>query len=238
MAISRIKNWVAEILEPTDLNAEFNNILNNATSLISPLTANLAAGSNKITGLAAATANGDAVRYEQLGWTLIQTQDASASATIDFTSGLSTTYSQYIILLKNIVPVTNDVELWLRVSQSAAFLSGASDYWYTWLSHTTAPADTNESSSGNTRLQLSTAMSNVASKSLSGMIQFSDPAGTGNNKSFIWRNVWGSSAATLRGSSGVGEFQLNTTAIDGLRFLMSTGSIASGTFALYGVRKT
>jgi len=42
MALSRIKNWVPlEILFAADLNAEFNNILNSALSLISPLTANL-----------------------------------------------------------------------------------------------------------------------------------------------------------------------------------------------------
>ena len=41
MALARIKVWAAEVLTYADLNAEFNNILNNATSLISPLVANL-----------------------------------------------------------------------------------------------------------------------------------------------------------------------------------------------------
>lgn len=39
MALARIKTWISEILTAADLNAEFNNILNNATSLISPATA-------------------------------------------------------------------------------------------------------------------------------------------------------------------------------------------------------
>ena len=39
MAISRVKTWTAETLTADDLNAEFNNILNNATSLVSPVTA-------------------------------------------------------------------------------------------------------------------------------------------------------------------------------------------------------
>ena len=38
MALARIKTWISEILTAADLNAEFNNILNNAISLISPLT--------------------------------------------------------------------------------------------------------------------------------------------------------------------------------------------------------
>jgi len=42
MALSRVKTWIAaETLTASDLNAEFNNILNNAISLISPTTAAL-----------------------------------------------------------------------------------------------------------------------------------------------------------------------------------------------------
>ena len=41
MALSRVKTWIAaEVLLASDLNAEFNNLINNAGSLISPATAN------------------------------------------------------------------------------------------------------------------------------------------------------------------------------------------------------
>ena len=53
MALARVKVWVAgEILTAADLNAEFNNILNNPTALISPFTANLNANGKQITNLA------------------------------------------------------------------------------------------------------------------------------------------------------------------------------------------
>jgi hypothetical protein len=51
MALARVKTWVREVLTFADQNAEFDNILNNALSLISPLTGNLAAGDNDLTGL-------------------------------------------------------------------------------------------------------------------------------------------------------------------------------------------
>lgn len=60
MALGRLKNWVAEVLTYSDLNSEFNNILNGANSLISPFTADVAAGGFKITGLGAGTARTDA----------------------------------------------------------------------------------------------------------------------------------------------------------------------------------
>lgn len=41
MSLARVKTWAAEVLGYADLNAEFNNILNNASSLISPALANL-----------------------------------------------------------------------------------------------------------------------------------------------------------------------------------------------------
>ena len=52
MAISRVKSWIAgEVLTASDLNAEFNNLLNQALALISPLTGNLDFNGNKATNL-------------------------------------------------------------------------------------------------------------------------------------------------------------------------------------------
>lgn len=41
MALARVKNWTAEVLTYSDLNAEFNSILNNVSSLICPITFHL-----------------------------------------------------------------------------------------------------------------------------------------------------------------------------------------------------
>ena len=54
MALARVKNWVEEELLFADLNAEFNNVLNNALSLISPLTGSLDINGNSLTLDAAA----------------------------------------------------------------------------------------------------------------------------------------------------------------------------------------
>ena len=55
MAISRVKTWTAETLTASDLNAEFDNIIDNTLFAVSPLTANLAAGGFIITGLGLGT---------------------------------------------------------------------------------------------------------------------------------------------------------------------------------------
>lgn len=51
IALSRVKTWSSgETLTASDLNAEFNNTLNNSLAMISPLTGNLAVGGNDVTG--------------------------------------------------------------------------------------------------------------------------------------------------------------------------------------------
>lgn len=49
MSIARVKVWGDEILTASDLNGEFNNIINNALALISPLTGTLDVDGNTIT---------------------------------------------------------------------------------------------------------------------------------------------------------------------------------------------
>lgn len=66
MALGRLKTWIAEILTYSDLNSEFNNILNNANALISPFTANVAAGGFKLTGLGAGSALADSATLQQV----------------------------------------------------------------------------------------------------------------------------------------------------------------------------
>lgn len=67
MAISVFKTFSAgEVLTASDLNSSLTQIINNAADLISPFTKNIAAGSFKITGLAAGSAAGDSVRFEQI----------------------------------------------------------------------------------------------------------------------------------------------------------------------------
>ena len=64
MALSRVKTWIAlEVLTASDLNAEFNSILNNALSLISPLTGNLLFGGFRADNLADGSVSTPAMNF-------------------------------------------------------------------------------------------------------------------------------------------------------------------------------
>ena len=75
MALSRVKTWIAgEVLNASDLNTEFNSILNNAVSLVSPFTGAVDFDGNTITL--------DAAAATQLV--------SSAAVSFNFTSGAKT----------------------------------------------------------------------------------------------------------------------------------------------------
>src|SRR3990167_8133940 len=62
-------------------------------------------------------------------WIKISSATASASATINFT-GLTNTYSTYVVTISNLAPATDATTLWMRTSTDggASYDAGASDY--------------------------------------------------------------------------------------------------------------
>ncbi|MGH9876208.1 MAG: hypothetical protein ACRD5H_01090 [Nitrososphaerales archaeon] len=85
MAISRLKTWAnAEVLTAADLNGEFNNIINNALSLVSPLTGNLDVNNFRLNNLNLGTVGSPAVNFSSDTNTGIF---SSAVDTVDVTAG-------------------------------------------------------------------------------------------------------------------------------------------------------
>jgi hypothetical protein len=84
MALSRLTNWTdGDILTSAALEAEFDNIYNNALTLISPLTGNLAAGGNIITGIGAGSAASPSLQVRETDTGVY----SSGAGILDFTVG-------------------------------------------------------------------------------------------------------------------------------------------------------
>jgi len=206
------------------------------------ITANIPMSTFKFTGLGAGSASTDSVRYGQLGMTLISTASASTSAAIDFTSGIDSTYDEYMISLTNIVPATDDTTLLVRVSEDggSTFKAGSTDYTYAYNSEQEAGADTSSGSTGASAIRLGVSMSSTASAGgWCGELRFFAPAGTTQKKLFTFSGGWPRTSSTdFRCINGAGRFVLDTNAINGIRFICGVGNITSGNFALYGIKKT
>ena len=170
-------------------------------------------------------------------WVLLETQTASTSATIDFTSGIDDTYTCYAIQITDLLPATDIVDILMTLS-----VDGGSNYLSSNYAHYTATGKANsatltgEASNGDTSIPLtSDPMGNAAGESLSGLIYISNPASTARYKIINYHIGYFSSSPLLFYYSGSATYQGATTAINAIRFAASSGNITSGTFKLYGI---
>jgi hypothetical protein len=177
---------------------------------------------------------------------LLSTQTASASATISFTTGLDSTYDEYIFKFIDIHPATDAVTFNFNMSTD----SGSN---YNVTKTTTffrALHNEDDVSSGvgyqttqdlaqSTAFQPLAAISlgNGADESCSGTLTLFNPASTVYVKHFISTfNLYDADNVTR--NPYVAGYGNTTSAVNAVRFQMSSGNIDDGIIKLYGVKKS
>jgi hypothetical protein len=180
------------------------------------------------------------------GLVFLASATASNSASIDFTSGIDSTYDHYIIEIDGLKAATDQTNLLMRVYDTtlAAWQSDAADYQ--WAGRIIV--NTNEglaSSTGDSSMNLTTALgtlsiSNADPYRAAYQIHLFNPSNTTYAKNIMWDGAYRTAAASnyIARIAGAGTYTGTTNAITGLRFLMSSGNITSGSFYLYGVKKS
>ncbi len=168
------------------------------------------------------------------GWVLLSSQIASASSSIDFTA-FSSSYNFYRIECYGIVPATDTAALYMRTSSNGgtSFDAGSSDYHYISTYSTTAPATSQLTSAGAAFMQLFNSLGSSTGEHLACTVDISGMSGT-TYKPVRWQG-WLYNSAALAVSFTGGGMRASTSAINAVRFVMSTGNIASGTFKLFGM---
>ena len=172
---------------------------------------------------------------------LISTVTASSSATIEFTSGIDSTYKEYQFHFTDIHPATDNVDFMVL------FRDGSSAFDAT-VTSTSFDAYHNEADDAtglayNTGMDLAQATSgqkliedqgNDNDQCGSGILHLFDPSSTTFVKHFIART-----RNTHHGNYTADEFVAGycnvTAAIDGVQFKFSSGNIDAGTIKMYGV---
>ena len=176
---------------------------------------------------------------------LLSTQTASASATISFTTGLDSTYDEYIFKFINIHPSVDNSEFQFNMSTDSgsnynvtktgtffrAFHNendGATTLGYL------AEQDTAQTTDFAT-LSLNTGNDN--DHSCSGYLELFNPSSTTYVKHWISRisDVTGSDIQGERFIAGYGN---TTSAVNAIQFKFDTGNIDDGVIKLYGVKKS
>ena len=175
--------------------------------------------------------------------TLLQTQTASSSSSIDFTSNIDSTYPIYLFKFINIHPATNSTDFDFQVS-----INGGSGYgvnitstWFqsahneagttTGLSYETAE-DLAQSTSFQT---LNQDMKNDADSSNSGNLFLFNPSSTTFVKHFMGTNQC-MQQTPFSVQSFCAGYVNTTSAVNAIQFKMSSGNIDSGTIKLFGIK--
>jgi hypothetical protein len=180
-----------------------------------------------------------------LGLVLIQTQTASSSATIDFTTGLDDTYDSYILVISSAKPATNDVEAWLRVGTGAGPTYQTTNYIW-GLQAFVIGAATVSAGTGNSGTTTAIGLSETVAgqkvgsssgNNFSGEIKFNNPE-VADYCEILYDSVYSRATANQTDRiTGGGRYNV-TGAITAIRFMFSSGNITSGRFSLYGRRKS
>lgn len=172
---------------------------------------------------------------------LIGSATASNDATISFT-GLTSSYSSYMLIFDSVVPATDIVSFYMRTSTNAgsSYDSGASDYAWTrmrWRVTTgSSVTDLSEGDYTSDALILTNNIGSDSNEMLSGELRLYNPSGT-NYTQANWKIMYVDNGASLQAVSGSG-FRLSAADVDAIQFLFSSGNIESGNFYLYGLKNS
>ena len=175
--------------------------------------------------------------------THIATQTASSSASLSFTSGIDSTYKEYIFYFVNIHPATDQADFSFNFS-----VDTGSNYNVTKTS--TFFKSQHQGSSGNygsldyfangdlaqsTNFQeLTEALDNGNTSSVSGSLTIFNPSSTTFVKHYLYKDSeFGNDDFAV--NSFVAGYGNTTSAVDAIQFKMSSGNIDSGQILLFGL---
>jgi len=176
------------------------------------------------------------------GLTKISSVTASSSSTLSFTSGIDSTYKEYMFKFINIHPAEAEHFTFQASTNGGTSYGVTLTSTYFHATHDEADSSTSltyvagkDLAQSTSYLRVSDSTSTDADESTSGELYLFNPSSTTFIKHFMSR----SSVAATGGKDGFVAGYFNTTsAIDAIQFKMSSGNIDSGVIKMYGLSKS
>ena len=176
------------------------------------------------------------------GLNLISTQTASSDSTISFTSGIDSTYKEYIFKFINCHPSANAAELQFNLSVDSGSnynVTKTSSYFHAEHNESGSTSDLTYLSSRD--LAQSTSFQTLHQgtgtdndQSVSGFLHLFEPSSTTFVKNFL-SQISSYKDDDFNQNTFVGGYGNTTSAVDAVQFKFSSGNIDSGVIKLYGV---
>jgi hypothetical protein len=193
---------------------------------------------NNVTALNAAIATGNMV--------LLSSQTASASASISFTTGIDSTYKQYQFWFIDVHPATDGVNFQFNMSTDSGSnynVTKTTTFFRTYHnendSQNALEYNASKDLAQSTAFQrLSDDMTNDADGSCGGTLTIFNPSNTTYVKHFL-------ATTSTMAASGANRYNYElfaagygntTSAINAVRFQMSSGNIDDGTILMFGIK--
>jgi len=145
----------------------------------------------------------------------LSTQTASSSASLSFTSLITSTYPVYFIKIRSLIPATDATNLLLTFSTDNGSTYLSTNYLWSNYHITSGGAPTQTKSASDSSIHVCETASSTSTNN-------------GINMEFYCFGFGTAVVPAIMGNTG-------TTAINAIKFAMSAGNIASGTISLYGM---
>ncbi len=177
-----------------------------------------------------------------ISWRTLATLTPSGVAAVTSTTHLTATYKVYEIELVNVIPVNDNENLYMQVTQggvaqtSGNYSNAQLIYSSAAMSSPYSPSIT-QNQEDKTEATLAGAISNAAaSNGISGSIFITNPASSTGKKRILYE-LGLLSASSLKSTirwEGEVTFTANNTAVDGFSLFFAGSNIASGTIIIRG----
>ena len=175
---------------------------------------------------------------------LLETQTASSSSTISFTSNIDSTYKEYIFKFIDIHPSADNINFTFNMSVDSGSnynVAKTTTFFEAYQredggDQAFAIADGRDLAQGTGFQQLNGAgVQNENDGSISGYLKIFEPSSTTFAKHFISSSMSNAHNNHYAWNSFMAGYGNTTSAVDAVQFKMSSGDIDAGTIKMYGV---
>ena len=171
---------------------------------------------------------------------LLSTQTASASANISFTTGIDSTYDEYVFKFINMHPASDAVRFTVNFRDGGSSFDATKTTTFFRAKHSESGTSAFNYEAGEDLAQstsyqfIGNPVGNGNDESTSGTLHLFSPSSTTFVKHFISvSNLYSNSSETE--NNFMSGYCNVTSAIDGVDFKFSSGNIDSGTIKMYGI---
>jgi hypothetical protein len=170
------------------------------------------------------------------GLNYIASVTASDDALIAITSGIDSTYDTYLFTFTDLVPAS-DAQMYMQFVVGGSYISSGGTY--RWL-HQAGIHDSDtqlqrrSDTSADDYMELTYELSNDTAEGMSGHMYMHNPSSTSTYTKVEFNLSAFTVTNKFRPCNGAGSL-MNTGAVTGIKWYMSSGNITSGTVRLYGV---